>query len=829
MKDDNIEFKIAKKLYDLFVVNDTSIAIQDADGIYRRRKIGHFDYMLFVQMLKTNSSLGCYQQTWDGKIRWICLDFDIKNKELNQEEKEATLFKLYDNIIAPVIYWLQERKINFLVEFSGRRGIHIWVIFKKTIEKKQGFDLINTICNDLKIEKLLGTEFCLDKFPQTPSAIGNKVGKQVKIPLSTHKKGQQSFFLNGKPSSFKSTIDLNNQYTILKRYKLNDPDIFKFQQQSSISQLLYKKYEVNDSIPLDPIKVIEALREIKSYDLIISNIMSGRSSTLDYLVMLGTFTPLKNDEAIFKAVLEELGAYKKSEFDENYKKFHLNYYPPTLSYLNTLYSIDDKNTKKEETAFDILIEKFNLNNSEIINWEYKNKKSYRSLSNIVEAEINYARYNDEVILPLNIERLKEIGNYDSEFIAFQIKDVRERKIHKCKLKSEYEIFIRKEIKADKTIKERMMIILNPEERVLTTALALDFYKNSKNKEYGFSYIPNYICRTEIFINWFTLWQNYINVINTYLTPDLWKNSYIMTTDLKEFYDSIDYLPILKQVKGQLSIKSYRELYYLVSYNENLMFKITGKRIGVPQGPAYARLLAEFHINYVLNEFRKNYKQYTRITLLRYVDDFFIISDSDNLDIFFRDFKSFLSKYRLTINEQKTKMYGKISELSYEDILEITRKDTIKYAFRNDIAYEIQISKDELISKLHYELTDPLQESFIFSSKMEEAYQIRYFLLHRKEIIKSEYGRGSLFNSFYSFLFSHFDNFIVDCESDLKNIPNNSLNQYVFISCLFFAIKDGRISRNTFKEHLADALTRMDDVKNKYIADMINSIINWSET
>lgn len=827
MKNDSIEIKIAQKLYDLFVVNNTSIAIQDNDGVYRRRKTGHFNFKLFAQMLKTKSSLGCYQQTVSGKIRWICLDFDVKNKELGPVEIEIALFKLFDNIIVPITDWLKNRQINYLTEFSGRRGIHVWVIFNQTIEKKQGYDLINTICQDIKVEKLLGTEFGLDKFPQTPSAISNKVGKQVKVPLSTHKKGYQSFFLSEKITSFKEPLDLNKQYEILKKYKPNTPDVLKDTVRSSTSQVLYKTYEKTDNTELSPEKIIEALREIKAYDLLITNITSGRSSTTDFLVLLGTFSPFKNGEAIFKAVLEKLGAYREEIFDENYKKFHSNYYPPTLSYLNTLYAIDEKIPNPDETAFDILIKKCNLKSFEVTTPKHENKRIYRTLSDIVEAEINYAQYNDEVVLPLDIERLKEIRDYDNEFIAYQLKDVQESRLHKCKLKSGYKIFLRKELKDDGSVKERKMITLNPEERILTTALALDFYKNARNKEYGFSYIPNYMCKTELFINWFTLWQNYISVIENHLTTTLWEDSYVMMTDLKGFYDSIDFLPILTQIKGQLSAPAYRELYYLISYNENLMFKITGKRIGVPQGPAYARLMAEFYINFVLNEFRKEYKYYDGITLLRYVDDFFILSDSDNLERFLEDFKIYLLKYRLNINEQKTKLYGKISELFYDDILEITRKDTIKYAFRNDISYNMQISKEELISKLHYELTNPIQESFIFSTKMDEAYQIRYFLLYGKKIIRSEYGRGSLFNRFYSFLFSHFNSFIEDCESDLKDIPNNSLNQYVFISCLFFSIKEGKISRNDFNEHLSEIVVAMNNIENKYIANMVSSIIDWS--
>ena len=111
---EGIEILIANKLYDLFVVNTSSVAVQGKDGIYIREKIGTFNSSLLAQMIKVKGALGCYQQTSKGQIKWLCLDFDIKDKRLSKEENEAKLFFLYDNIIVPVIKYLDEHSIHYL-------------------------------------------------------------------------------------------------------------------------------------------------------------------------------------------------------------------------------------------------------------------------------------------------------------------------------------------------------------------------------------------------------------------------------------------------------------------------------------------------------------------------------------------------------------------------------------------------------------------------------------------------------------------------------------------------------------------------------------------
>lgn len=81
--------RIANLEYDLFVANPHAIAIQQNDGRYITKYI-HYDSNLLETMIKTNGSAGCYQQSYgNGKMKWICLDFDCKNKQANDVEIKA--------------------------------------------------------------------------------------------------------------------------------------------------------------------------------------------------------------------------------------------------------------------------------------------------------------------------------------------------------------------------------------------------------------------------------------------------------------------------------------------------------------------------------------------------------------------------------------------------------------------------------------------------------------------------------------------------------------------------------------------------------------------
>lgn len=119
---DQIIRKIAQLEYSLFVVNSYAAGIQQDDGRYITK---YFPMSPFVieQMLKRQGSMGCYQQGYKtNRIKWICFDFDCKDKV------EPNVLSLYNQSIVPFTQMLDEFEINYMLEFSGRIHTVIMII-----------------------------------------------------------------------------------------------------------------------------------------------------------------------------------------------------------------------------------------------------------------------------------------------------------------------------------------------------------------------------------------------------------------------------------------------------------------------------------------------------------------------------------------------------------------------------------------------------------------------------------------------------------------------------------------------------------------------------
>lgn len=125
--------QISERIYSMFVVNTAAAGIQQKNGAYLTRYIP-VSPMLIENMISSRGSMGCYQQGMNtGYIKWICFDFDCKDKS------SPKVKALDGGIVRSLTDVLDSLGISYLKEFSGRRGIHIWVIFDCIIKKRTGY------------------------------------------------------------------------------------------------------------------------------------------------------------------------------------------------------------------------------------------------------------------------------------------------------------------------------------------------------------------------------------------------------------------------------------------------------------------------------------------------------------------------------------------------------------------------------------------------------------------------------------------------------------------------------------------------------------------
>jgi len=172
----------------LFVNRSDVYAVQLPEGGYRSIKEPLTDELI-QQHLKGKITIGVYQINQQNQAKWICWDFDIGENNLEDEfHKAKRLF----------LHLKDEYKLNPVLEFSGKKGFHVWLFCKLT-------DAYSVQQWAMKISD--GYDYS-ELFPkQTELKEDLPLGSLVKMPLGKHQE-------SGHWSHFFDPGDLENRLTI---------------------------------------------------------------------------------------------------------------------------------------------------------------------------------------------------------------------------------------------------------------------------------------------------------------------------------------------------------------------------------------------------------------------------------------------------------------------------------------------------------------------------------------------------------------------------------------------------------------------------------------
>ena len=115
-------------------------------------------------------------------------------------------------------------------------------------------------------------------------------------------------------------------------------------------------------------------------------------------------------------------------------------------------------------------------------------------------------------------------------------------------------------------------------------------------------------------------------------------------------------------------------------NEKIMRKINGSRKGVPQGPAYARLIAETFLGILVEKvIQKLGNHEEKLFIYRYVDDIVIFCNPNmDGDALYQNIRNTLLAYGLPFNLEKSQYMGFISELSKQQRSTLLHADKMTY-------------------------------------------------------------------------------------------------------------------------------------------------------
>jgi len=191
----------------LFVNRTDTYALQQAEGSYHRIS-GSLTRQALRYHLLGQITIGAYQLNEEDNVKWLCLDLDdhckeqLKIDEISPDSPHAVTVSL-------LIRKFDRYEIPLAVEFSGRRGFHLWAFLAEetpaNIIRAISLGILDEIIEDIPESITVEVFPKQDRLPSPAS-----FGSLVKLPLGVHRAtGQRSYFCQ--PENLKSFCDKNGK------------------------------------------------------------------------------------------------------------------------------------------------------------------------------------------------------------------------------------------------------------------------------------------------------------------------------------------------------------------------------------------------------------------------------------------------------------------------------------------------------------------------------------------------------------------------------------------------------------------------------------------
>lgn len=779
MLTDDFYKQVSVKLFELFFVDSSKYGRQQPDGTYRlvREKAS---VVTIDDMLLNEKSLLTYQEYHSlntAYIKWICIDLDIAKSEIDQNAVNKQNLELVCESASNIVSFLKSLQIPYLLEFSGRRGFHIWITFDELQAKETGYHLVNYILSNVVLKQAINA----DRYPKTRGVGKNTkmVGLGVKLPLSQNKvSGKLSYFLNditdfNLNESFWQTKPtdhfLHSQFTILNGYRPMTTDqlnliltdyINEIQSRPSIANRYLNTIKITvptaESLLLD--EVLINLRRCDHIDKLLTDYQKGIGGK-ERSLMVGLLGQLKSptDENLgYNLLLEFFSRIKgfRKEITEEKLKLIQYYFPISCNQLGRCSQCTCQNIVSPVELIDGIeiesVPKFNL---PILN--------NAIFERITRALAKYAVINDEIPL---YPQIKKLENADLKDIMLNINEIYEGRFPKD---SEYFKFLRNE--GDKI---RTLYSIDTVNNIISTfflfILNNIFYTSISENSFGYRLAPGFY-GNNIFGNWFINWSIFSKNVSHVLTNIEFEKYFVIKVDIKAFYDRID-LPRLKiklyeevpiAIKEKLNTLTELELRQyksIVNYLIQLSGQTTGNvNKGLPQGPAYARYLAELYLlgldKLIEGEIIKDKK---REFYYRFVDDIFVfVETEEKANNVLKEIDKWVSTNNLELNLSKIEIsnvedYNKSGKFQkfQDDAKYLINKANKNKAILSEAEIQEALSKlENLTNDIKFGLKDNLRFFYFQFSGDSRLNHIKKKLI--KFLPFSDNGRGTLYLMFYA--------------------------------------------------------------------------------
>jgi len=835
--------KISQKIFDYFIINHRYFAIQKG-GLYFAKN-QYVNQKTIEKILNNKESFLAYQEDYNY-LKWICFDFDINKEFIDNGEFEKNKEKFYNDLIDNIqtlTSFLDVKQIDYLLEFSGNRGLHIWIIFDEKITRQDGHIIFKEIFEQSKIY-LNNKYFSLDKYPKSIlSKKGTDKGTGVKIPLSFHQKSKKYSLLFKKLEDFDiagfdiSEMDENfieYNYSILDEYILQNRDEL-FNKLSITKEVIKEELEKHNflktvSISFKDEELSNIIHSLSNCQHLQTIFYKDKPSDKERRIVVGLLGQLKNEngkvgKSLLKSYFMSLSSANETIIDQRLAHSD-KFCPPTCDYLRNEYGINCSCESINQTPLEFL-EGFDYVSKEIFDF------SFDIFNDIKKSQIRYTKQNDEIAL---FHVLNNLKRYDFNLI-----------------KNDINIFLHSSLEFENTYKlireeknkNRNLYSISARDKIITTFAIkiLDslFYKKFSSRSFGYKFNPSFR-HNDIFEGWLKQWNMYKKELETLIYSEDFKYYYILKLDIKSYYDTINLQKLqielnyeIEQSFNSESIDENEKKVFLNIINNLLNFsrKITNdQEKGLPQGPAYARYLAEIYLTsldrVIEREIEAKHGYY-----YRYVDDMFIILPrKENIDLMERKIIEHLDTKYISINPDKTykgminNFYQYFDEYIDNTKYFIDNVDKHQHLRTKTMIHRASSQLLALVEKKNDEINDK-NLTFFFThfndSKMveEKREELENYVVYEAK------GRGSFFNIFWRY---YFDKYALE-EIDFLSFNHlRGLKRETFFNSLIIISKNNFIKNSTLKQ-LLDAFLETDLTENEQLfllelymlnADLYNS-------
>ncbi len=789
-----------------------------------------------IESLLLNGESCLTYQLSSGALRWVCFDVDIKREILTREDyatvKDEAQMEVI-KVISLLCVYLEENKLPYLLEFSGNRGAHVWVLWKELVDQRYGYVLQQKLLEGSRALTACSLT-AIDRFPQTPQSKG-QLGKGVKLPLSKHKKsGFYSCLVAG-------TNDLEKRFGA--PYAELETGIIREQSEILASFIVPAWSEIVTKFDLDAKQIEEIARspayirqaiklspgQVPTLDSVLSNLAGcallrpviekctadEQLSEKERAILVGLLRRLQHpkNENFGSDLLFELFS-KQPNFKPNVtraKLSNLNLYPPTCSYLSQAYALNQEacaahaSCQVHKSPIELL-ENCEIEEVALFALMPEQFEAIRS------ASMRYAEINDEIDLQFLRAEMQCIDTSAAlDSFSYYLKSQR--------ILGPYYRFERPE-SSDRV---RSLVSLGSYDAVLSAWFTkiLDglFGTEISNHSYGYRFEPSF-SGSNIFKPYLPQWIKYKNALSRIIEDGAFDDCWVIKIDVRAFYDQIS-LPRLRVKLGagpsragsftlqSLDQESLGQYHAICSTLVDWCRVIAGGDRGVPQGPAFARYLAEIY----LLQFDQDVEELMRThqaQYFRWVDDIFLIApDAVSAKAINLAIRGEIEALSLEVNEDKA-FLGTVRDyrVHFHEYIN-NSKYFVDHVIRNS-----RTSSTSLNAQARETLIEMIAGPEGEGVRPENA---PFFLTHIKtfpqaaarfipELLKVEYGRGTFFKHLFDYIVEDLRRCKFKADKwDLSNLSGFRLD--VFLNSLLWSVNNVSLSSNDC-DNLAKILNRL---------------------